>query len=195
MPSTATDKSREQDQKGQGMTSSGSSAGPRNAALNLHVQMLQRRRGWLARIGEAQDRDDYLTMTTLGLRAGRACREAGEHAEAEWHLQLTARTLLRLGEGMQRLLLEAEQVAKTIALAEAWSDTTDPDDLAQPRRLRDRARDLCFTMVQSSRRLDSAVQRVACQLRIATLLSRLGDESDAQHLRQQAAGQARPTHA
>lgn len=177
------------------MTSSGSNAAPHLAALTLHTQMLVRRRGWLARIGEAQDRDDFLTMASLGLQAGRACREVGELAEAEWHLQLTGRTLVHLSEGMQRLSLEAEQVAETIALAEAWSSAADPDDLAMPRRLRDQARDLCFTMVQSSRRLDSPVQRVACQLRIATLLSRLGDESDAQHLRQLAAGQARPTHA
>lgn len=171
----------------------------------LQLQMLQRRRGWLARIGEAQDREDFLTMTTLGLRAGRACRESGEFAEAQWHLQLTARTLLRLREGMQRLALEAEQVAETIALAEAWAASDAALDPVQPRRLRDQARDLCFTMVQSTRRLDSPVQRVACQLRIATLLSRLGDESDARHLRQQAGhagqgaqgaqgAQARPVH-
>ncbi len=156
------------------------------------LQLLRRRRGWLARIGEAQDRDDFLTMATLGLQAGRACREAGDLAEARWHLQLTARTLVRLPAGMQRLALLAEQVAELIALAQIW---VDPEDPAQQRRLRDQARDLCFTMVQEARRLDSPVQRVACQLRIATLLSRLGDECDAQHLRQQAAAQARPAHA
>lgn len=140
---------------------------------------------WLRRAEQALAEGDLLQCVELLMIAADDCMAGQDADEALWHLQRGLRVLDHAPATPRRLMLRCQLAERLQALAQAGADH---GERGATRRLCEQARDLGFEIVGGAERLEHLGQRTGLLLRVAELFDALGDQAEAQALRERAFG-------
>lgn len=135
------------------------------------------------RLERAATRGDALELAAASASAGRTCLDDDDLDEAQWHLRRGRHFLDAHAPCPRGFTLRCDMAALSLQLADRYEH----DDEPVARRLREETRDGLFDIVREvTQGHDPAL--AATLHRVADLLDRLGDHSDAATVRRQAGG-------
>ncbi|MFM2059360.1 MAG: hypothetical protein RLY71_3745 [Pseudomonadota bacterium] len=142
-------------------------------------------RDWLRRAEQALAEGDLLQCGELLMVAADDCLVGQDADEAHWHLQRALRVLDHAPTTSRRLMLRCQLAERLQTLAQAGADH---GERGATRRLCEQARDLGFEIVGGAERLEHLGQRAGLLLRVAELFDAMGDQAEAQALRERTFG-------